>query len=321
MASEKDMQDRIQQSLLALLDHSETDSWVGIEEPRSKKYVQFGIGRLGMDVPLVDLKDAEAERAYRFFKELGEDHPHEYDAPNPMTGKICHGAAFKHDFGRDAAAAAKAAMAFFAEVYQFPGDAELSIKEHWQTPDSSPTMKPGLTWVKAKPGEAFAIIGGVRKPKPPPPPPKPTEALSPEEPDRVARIIAEYMETPQTFTDSGAMLSSCGWWKRTVGPDGQLVVQPRCDWFAQENPARYEADAACQKVMQKLLADNVRVYVYGDAAPDCLHSWKWRVTIDQDIPFIGEAQAFPVALARAAANYLRHRNFCAKADESSPQPP
>jgi hypothetical protein len=122
---------RIYEALVALLHRGTKDSFVLIEEPRSEKFVQFGKGRyLGMDVPCVALSSAEADRASQFFNELGEAYPREYHDPDPKTGRIHHGATFHHDFGRDARAASRAAIAFFVNVYGFPADVELSIEEH-----------------------------------------------------------------------------------------------------------------------------------------------------------------------------------------------
>src|SRR2546429_8846705 len=111
------MENRIYQALAEhLADHAEDGSTVLIEEPRSQKFVQFGPGRtLTLDVPCVALTRAEAERASRFFAALGEKCPIEYDARDPSTGRIRHGAAFNHDFGGDARAAAQTAAAFFRE--------------------------------------------------------------------------------------------------------------------------------------------------------------------------------------------------------------
>jgi hypothetical protein len=124
-------ENRIYEALVALLrHHSENGSIVLIEEPRSRKYVQFGPGwSLEMDVPHVTLSKEEADRAYDFFAELGDKYLIEYDARDPETGKVCHGATFNHDFGQDAQAAARAAASFFENVYLFPPDVELSIEK------------------------------------------------------------------------------------------------------------------------------------------------------------------------------------------------
>ena len=93
-------------------------SVVRVEEPHSRKFVQFGPGwELVMDVPFVALSREEAERAYRFFADIGEEYPHEYDAPDPAAGIVRHGATFNHDFELDPRAAARAAVDFFQKVY------------------------------------------------------------------------------------------------------------------------------------------------------------------------------------------------------------
>jgi hypothetical protein len=124
-------ENRIYVELIALLRHGADGSFVVIEERQSRKFVQFGKGRcLGMDVPLVNLSTEEADHAFRFFEELGEKYPREYHAPDPKSGKVRHGASFKHDFGDDAQSAARAAWSFFQDVYGFPPDVKLSIKRH-----------------------------------------------------------------------------------------------------------------------------------------------------------------------------------------------
>lgn len=123
-------ENRIYEALVALRHRGAKDSFVLIEEPQSQKFVQFGKGRLlCLDVPCVALAGAEADRASRFFNELGEQYPTEYHDPDPQTGQTHHGATFRHDFGQDARAAAKAAIAFFVDVYALPPDVELSIQE------------------------------------------------------------------------------------------------------------------------------------------------------------------------------------------------
>jgi hypothetical protein len=129
--SQDTTEERIYNALVALLHQGTEDSFVLIEEPQSGKFVQFGKGRcLGMDVPCVELNSAEADRAYQFFQKLGEEYPREYDAPNPRTGQVRHGATFYHDFGRDAKGAATAAVMLFMDVFGFPPDVELSIEEN-----------------------------------------------------------------------------------------------------------------------------------------------------------------------------------------------
>jgi hypothetical protein len=122
-------ENRIYAALVDLIHHHrETGSVVLIEEPRSNKFIQLGPGwSLEMDVPHIALSREEADRAYAFFAKLGENFLIEYDAPDPRTGKVRHGAAFNHDFGQDARAAAWAAASFFHTVYLFPLDVELSI--------------------------------------------------------------------------------------------------------------------------------------------------------------------------------------------------
>jgi hypothetical protein len=124
-------ENRIYEALVALLDHhSESGSVVLVEEPQSQKFVQFGPGwTLEMDVPHVALNDEEADRAYAFFAKLGKDFLKEYDAPDPKTKKVRHGATFNHDFHQDARAAARAAALFFEEVYLLPRHVNLRIEK------------------------------------------------------------------------------------------------------------------------------------------------------------------------------------------------
>jgi hypothetical protein len=130
-ASRKAVEGRISEALLALLQQGEEGSFVLIEEPRSEKFVQFGMGRvLRMDVPAVGLTAGEVKRASDFFESLGEDRPYEYHTADPRTGQETHGLAFQHDFGDDTRAAAKAALSFFEEVYRFPRDVVLTLKRY-----------------------------------------------------------------------------------------------------------------------------------------------------------------------------------------------
>lgn len=123
-------EEEIFESLIALRRRGASDSSVLIEEPRSKKFVQFGPGRkIVMDVPCIGLTSQEADRASAFFRELGEDYPLEYHAPDPATGKTHHGASFSHDFGDDAREAARTALLFFESVFQFSSDVTLSVEE------------------------------------------------------------------------------------------------------------------------------------------------------------------------------------------------
>jgi hypothetical protein len=83
-----------------------------------------------MDIPCVELNASEADRAYQFFQKLGEDYPREYNAPDPKTGQVRHGATFYHDFGQDAKAATTAVLELFATVFGLPADIELLIEEN-----------------------------------------------------------------------------------------------------------------------------------------------------------------------------------------------
>ena len=124
------LEDQIFEALIALRHRGVDDSSVLIEEKRSGKYVQFGTGRkLIMDVPCVGLSHQEADRASEFFRQLGENYPREYHAPDPQTGKTHHGATFTHDFGKDARGAAQATISFFGNVYQFAPSTMLAIQE------------------------------------------------------------------------------------------------------------------------------------------------------------------------------------------------
>jgi hypothetical protein len=116
--------ERIRAALVALMEnYQEKGSIVIIEEPKSLKFVQFGPGwELIMDVPFVALTKEEADRAYSFFAELGEESPNEYDAFDPKAKVVRHGATFNHDFNLDTQAAAVAAVSFFKNVYLRPLD-------------------------------------------------------------------------------------------------------------------------------------------------------------------------------------------------------
>jgi hypothetical protein len=108
----------------------EGESFVIIEHLPMDKFVQFGIGPiLRMDVPFISLSEEESNRAYVFFQELGGVELQEYDAPNPRTGRIRHGATFKFDFGDDVHKAVRATILFFARVHQLEINATLSVSE------------------------------------------------------------------------------------------------------------------------------------------------------------------------------------------------
>jgi hypothetical protein len=120
----------IHDALVALCRRGVDKSFVIVEHVPTGKFVQFGVGRvLAMDVPCVSLNAEEADRAAVFFREIGGVDLREYDAPNPRTGRIKHGATFRFDFGEDAVKAARAAILFFARVTTVPINATLSITE------------------------------------------------------------------------------------------------------------------------------------------------------------------------------------------------
>jgi hypothetical protein len=126
----KSNEERVYEALIALRHRGTGGSFVLVEEPQTKKFVQFGIGRvLTLDVPCVALTADEADRAATFFRQLGEDGPREYEAPSPRTGRAQHGAAYYHDFLGDARAAARAAVSFFETVYLLPPGTKLSVEE------------------------------------------------------------------------------------------------------------------------------------------------------------------------------------------------
>jgi hypothetical protein len=126
-----------------------------IEEPHSRKFVQFGHkgeGSLQMDVPCVGLTEGETTRAAQFFRDLGKEGPKEYDAPTQEPGKITHGASFWHNFGDDIRAAARAAMSFFETVYQMPPGVELAITDPFAAPSpETPAAGPAELPEKLRP--------------------------------------------------------------------------------------------------------------------------------------------------------------------------
>ena len=130
LTGDQSTEQMIYDRLVALLEsHHEEGSIVIIYEPQSRKFVQFGPGwTLIMDVPCVALSRDEADRASRFFANLGVKFPIEYDAPNPKTGRVAHGATFNADFEKDARAAAQATVGFFREVYLMAGDLKLMFE-------------------------------------------------------------------------------------------------------------------------------------------------------------------------------------------------
>jgi hypothetical protein len=125
--------ERICDALLALLARGRKDSCVLIEEPQSRRYVQFGPGQLAIDLPLAALTADEADRAYQLFRELGDGTAQQYEAPDVETGRTNYGATLRHDFGADVQAAARAAAAIFVEVYRLPADSKLTVCANWRT--------------------------------------------------------------------------------------------------------------------------------------------------------------------------------------------
>ena len=121
---------RIYRELVFLLHHhDESGSVVLVEEPKTERFIQFGPGTsLEMDVPDKTLNAKEFERARCFFANLGDGCLMEYDAPNSETGEVSHGATFNYDFGQDAKAAAKTAIAFFDQVYRVPPNVRLRVE-------------------------------------------------------------------------------------------------------------------------------------------------------------------------------------------------
>ncbi len=129
MNSERpDPTELVYDALWELLHEGTDESFVIFTESESKKFVQFGVGPiLNMDVPLVALSDEEAERAFAFFRMLGESIPKEYNAPNSKTGKVQHGASLTHSFGMDVTMATESTMVFFWTVYALPRDFTLEV--------------------------------------------------------------------------------------------------------------------------------------------------------------------------------------------------
>jgi hypothetical protein len=123
--------ERIEVALKALLQRTNDDAFVIFEEKRSRKFVQFaGSARqdLMLDLPPQTLDQTEDARAEIYFRELGT-RPVE-DQSSTLEGKIVRQRYYQKQFGRDAGAAAAAAMGVFERVYQFPPDFDLVITEN-----------------------------------------------------------------------------------------------------------------------------------------------------------------------------------------------
>lgn len=119
--------ERLQARLQELVDLPES-AWryVILEEPEKGSFIQFGWwGGVVVDLPIVALDAEQEARATQMFDQLG--------AATPLLDRGPDGAAtapqrvFQHDFGRDAAAAARFGCAALRSIYLIADDLPLEI--------------------------------------------------------------------------------------------------------------------------------------------------------------------------------------------------
>ena len=104
-------------------------TYVIMDNPTSKKYVQFVVedGHILIDLPLVQMSEAEQQKASAFFLKYGIKAPEEIDAPL-TNGKTQHLQTYQ-PLLRSPQAAAKMAFRIFAEVFGLTGEFDSQITE------------------------------------------------------------------------------------------------------------------------------------------------------------------------------------------------
>ena len=96
--------------------------FVILEENQSQKFVQFSCRSgdpINLDLPEQTLSSMEMERATKFFLDHG------LGGAKDMGGYM----SFNFDIGYDVGSAARITLAIFRQVYQFPDDFQLIIKD------------------------------------------------------------------------------------------------------------------------------------------------------------------------------------------------
>jgi len=127
-------QARLEVALRKLLQRTNEDAFVIIEEPSSHKFVQFAASvrdPLLLDLPMQALSKEEALRAEKLFTSLGAGGRQEstlYDRNGKAVGTQV---SYQMFLGQDTEAAATVAMRIFREVYRIrPDRGEFTITEN-----------------------------------------------------------------------------------------------------------------------------------------------------------------------------------------------
>jgi len=126
--------DEISQALARLLKRSNEDAFVIFVESRSQKFVQF-VGSanepLFLDLPSQTLSAEEMERAIALFSDLGaRAEEHDLYTDKTMKKKAGKQISFNLDLGHEVQRAAQITLTIFRQVYGFPLDFQLVIKEN-----------------------------------------------------------------------------------------------------------------------------------------------------------------------------------------------
>lgn len=126
-------QEQISQALSGLLQRSNEDAFVILEDTKTKKYVQFaGSTRepLILNIPFIAFTPLELERAKKLFEEYkikSEETPVSDYKGGPVTGKLSQ---FNMNLGNDIKRATEIALRIFSEVYMLPPDFKLGVEEN-----------------------------------------------------------------------------------------------------------------------------------------------------------------------------------------------
>ena len=108
----------------------DTETVVIIEEPKSKKFVQFGYKSLWVDLPLQTLSADELSRAERVMGRFGI--PKQTRPVPTTTGSTRVMTSFQSFLGKDLELAVRVADAVFREVYLLPPDVQLQFERNEQ---------------------------------------------------------------------------------------------------------------------------------------------------------------------------------------------
>jgi hypothetical protein len=104
----------------------DTETVVVIQEPKSKKFVQFGYKNLWVDLPLQALSAEEVSRAERVMGRFGI--PRQTSPSPTTTGVTTAMTSFQKYLGQDVELAVRVAEAVFREVYLLPAEVQLQFE-------------------------------------------------------------------------------------------------------------------------------------------------------------------------------------------------